>query len=865
MSLFKTRSFWSYRSDDEEYFDQNSMIITCLNGDSDYIITGSQSGVLRIFKPSCTIEDNEISGLLPTDLVIEKIFDKPILQLGYGRLVSGSLNYQTAILSPRRVSVHLLKIKEGQTEHGTQNTFELLYEHHLPRSAVNFTVGQFGGSQNRDFICVQSLDGVLSFFEQENPTFCCFLPDFLLPSPVAYVKKTDSFVTGTDNWQLVSYRYNSLSETGDVNESGKNSKTKIFPTWSYFLGEPIIDIAVREDPVNKIASIVVLGERNLFCLFDSGRLNFMKKLEYSPICFEVYIINEKIFCLIVSETNNLLIYENTTLKWCAKLQYLPVCIKRAFLRTVKGALVLLSEDGALDCCYLGTEPSLFVAPPLTERETDIEKIEEELGKLTEQIKQTYGNDLKFANQNNEKEITIKIQINQDLVRCKYETNLIDSTNAKMCVLHIDVVPRMAFEEVQVTVATLKPLKIHPNNQFFVNPEETMSIECHAYLNEDMEVPSLNFNVIVTVISSLGVPRSFCKYSVLPLKLVAESCAVQKEGEHKIILNVNQNIVPLLTLFPEFVEDIKVTSSIAFKNTSSGEPVTILVAKSSDRYRIQSNSFLALSYVIEQMILRLHKHYTNVEDFRITYSSALPTTETVFIIREHFSKREQSSRLELCLDQLGGQFRTIQKRLISKFKVKNPTPLTNLEILMDDTYLEIISTIEKLTEANKELVKSQIKLSCALNLIGNLIKIMNIEENLKENLVSVFCPTVDDLESQNWEDVMDATLGYLLRTYLAKSEKDKLRLSQTNIEKVTDISKVEKHLVQVLERISKIEKIDTEQKDVSVEIEEENKKMEKEEEEPPVGNQFGVASMRLLSARKSLLRKRHKDKEEEEDK
>ncbi|XP_050497856.1 protein PTHB1 isoform X2 [Diabrotica virgifera virgifera] len=762
MSLFKTRSFWATQSEDDEYFDQNSMIITQLNGDSDYIITGSQSGVLRILKPSCTVTDNELSGFAPNDLVIEKIFDQPILQVGYGRLVSGSQNYQTAVLSPRRLSVHLLKIKEGQTEHGTQNTFETLYEHHLLRSAANFTIGPFGGSQNRDFICVQSLDGMLSFFEQENQTFCCFLPDFLLPSPMVYVKKTDTFLTLDGSWNIVCYRYNSLSEVGERTENDPHASSKIAPLWSYFLGEPVIDINTVEDEFNKISYILILGERNYFCIYETGRLTFMKKLEYSPICFEVYMIKEKVFSLIVSETSDLLVYENTKLKWSAKLQFLPVCLKRAFLKHVKGSLVLLSEEGRLECCYLGTEPSLFVAPPLAERELDLEKVEDELKTLNERIRESYGNDLKFANQNPEKEITIKIQVSKDLVPCVYETNLKDPKDLQMCPIKVEVTPQMAFDEIQISVSASKPIKITPDIDFHLHPEDTMDFECFAFLYEDLEVPSLTVNVSVTVISSLGIARSFNKSAMLPIKLIAESSTPQKDGNHKITLSVTQNVVPLLTLFPEFGEETKTSNAIAFKNFyDSGQPVTVLLAKSSDRYRIQSSSIASLSCIIEQIIFRLNNHYRNVDEFKVVYSSALPSTEVVLYVKEHFSSRQEVSKLE------------------------------------------------------------------------------------------------------DWEDVMDAALSYLLRTSLAKSEKDKLRISQSNVEKVTDISKMEKRLVQVLERISKIETPET------VQVENENEEEEEElskpeiehEDEKPMGSQLGQASMRLLSARRSLLRKRHKNEEE----
>lgn len=89
MSLFKTREFWCTHSEDDEYFDQNSLVVSRLNSESDFVITGSQSGVLRVFKPSSQLtENNNFTGFKPTDLLIEKIINDPILQVGTGRLIS---------------------------------------------------------------------------------------------------------------------------------------------------------------------------------------------------------------------------------------------------------------------------------------------------------------------------------------------------------------------------------------------------------------------------------------------------------------------------------------------------------------------------------------------------------------------------------------------------------------------------------------------------------------------------------------------------------------------------------------------------------------------------------------------------------
>lgn len=48
---------------------------------------------------------------------------------------------------------------------------------------------------DRDFICVQSFDGVLSVFEQEQFAFTRYLNNFLVPGPLCYIHRNDCFVT----------------------------------------------------------------------------------------------------------------------------------------------------------------------------------------------------------------------------------------------------------------------------------------------------------------------------------------------------------------------------------------------------------------------------------------------------------------------------------------------------------------------------------------------------------------------------------------------------------------------------------------------------------------------------------------------
>ena len=55
------------------------------------------------------------------------------------------------------------------------------------------------------------MDGMLSFFEQESFAFGRFLPGFLLPGPLRYITKTDSFITVSSSRLVESYKYVALS------------------------------------------------------------------------------------------------------------------------------------------------------------------------------------------------------------------------------------------------------------------------------------------------------------------------------------------------------------------------------------------------------------------------------------------------------------------------------------------------------------------------------------------------------------------------------------------------------------------------------------------------------------------------------
>lgn len=65
----------------------------------------------------------------------------------------------------------------------------------------------------------------------------------------------------------------------------------------------------------------------------------------------------------------------------SRLRFEDNCRGSRCLQHLQGVIVVLSADGRLEACYLGSEPSLFVAPPLHPRGYDYTAAEQELAEL----------------------------------------------------------------------------------------------------------------------------------------------------------------------------------------------------------------------------------------------------------------------------------------------------------------------------------------------------------------------------------------------------------------------------------------------------------------------------------------------------
>jgi Bardet-Biedl syndrome 9 protein len=210
-------------------------------------------------------------------------------------------------------------------------------------------------------------------------------------------------------------------------------------------------------------------------------------------------------------------------------------------------------------------------------------------------------------------------------------------------------------------------------------------------------------------------------------------------------------------------------------------VTILVSKKSGRYRLQSGSFEALNLVAEELVSRLTKQFQKDgenEPFRIGFNEQLPFPDYFALIDRHFFYRQQMADLSAQLEKAALQFRLVQKRLLVRFKDKNPTPLGQLDVLLTDSYNQILTLVEAMDEASRGLFFAANHLTCGTGLMLQLIRFKyQLDSENFENFRNYLPPAVSDSIEQGWEETTNASLTHLLWTSLAKSTRDTSTVAQ----------------------------------------------------------------------------------------
>ncbi|XP_074913228.1 protein PTHB1 isoform X2 [Buteo buteo] len=816
MSLFKARDWWSTILGEKEEFDQGCLCVADVDNSGsgqDKIIVGSYMGYLRIFNPHPMKPGD---GVQPEDLLLEVQLREPILQVEVGKFVSGTEGLHLAVLHCRKLCVYAVSGTLGNVEHGNQYQIKLMYEHNLQRTACNMTYGPFGGVKGRDLICIQSMDGMLMLFEQESYAFGRFLPGFLLPGPLTYNSRTDSFITVSSCRQIESYKYQVLAFATDADERQEpeqqklSSGKRLVVDWVLNIGEQALDICVVSFN-QAVSSVFVLGERNFFCLKDNGQIRFMKKLDYSPSCFIPYCSVEEgtINTLIGNHGKMLNVYQDVTLKWATQLPHIPVSVKVANLQDLKGVIVTLSDNGHLQCSYLGTDPSLFQAPRVDSREINYEEFNAEMKELQKIIKEATKTQDILPKSEKHRDLIVTAEVSPDL---DAESQAIDSEVKAEAVpsvtVKITIQSRVTAQKPNLAVCVQAPLAVTCDQFIFddLEPDSSETVVLSVFLKGSCSPSELEGSCVVSYSTPTGIPKvAQCNFR-LPLRLICFPTQSSKAANHKLTIDTNKSPISFLTIFPDFVDPSEDDqANVLGFQFLTGSKTTLLASKTSQRYRIQSDQLEDLWLITKELMLRLEEHFKkqNCKDFACSFSGSIPLQEYFELIDRHFELRLNAEKFQELLSERAVQFRAIERRLLTRFKDKTPAPLQHLDTLLEGTFREVIALADAAEENQANIFQAFTKLKSATHLVIMLISLwQKLSTDQVAILEATFLPLAEDTQELGWEETVDAAISYLLRTCLSKSSKEQALTLSSQLCMPKDTSRLKKNITLFCDRLAK---------------------------------------------------------------
>ncbi|XP_077454397.1 protein PTHB1 isoform X2 [Stigmatopora argus] len=826
MSLFKARDWWSATLGEGEEFDQGCLCVGDVDNSGtghDKVVVGSYMGMLRIFSPYPAKAAEGAQGSAEAQL-LEVHLQNAIVQVELGKFVSCSDLLHLAVLHPRKLSVYSVQGTTGNVGHGDQYQIKLVYEHNLQRTACNMTYGTFGGVTGHHSLCIQSMDGMLMFFEQDSYSFGRFLPGFLLPGPLSYNPRTDSFLTVSSVRQLESFKYETLAvateaeSRQDPEQTLKTGSKRLTPDWTLILGEQALDIFVSNFSHTALF-IFVLGERNLYCLRDNGLIFFMKKLEFNPSSFLPYasLTDGTTNLLLGNHTNMLLVYQDVTLKWAAQLAFVPVALRVANFPDLKGAVVSLSWDGHLLCSYMGTDPSFFSTPKVDAREVDYEQADAEMKQLYKFIREASRTQDILPKGEDEEDVTVTACVSPEMdfpsraVIPDMDGFPVPSVNVK-----VTVRANGALASSKLTVGVQLPLAVS-HDHFVLEPlgaGSSTAVVFSAFLNARYPPADLSGDITLSYSTPTGVPHVHQSQFTLPLSLVCTSSPPSKSSAFKITVDTNQPPVDLAAIFPEFAAESEDNEGNALTlRYLPGGLVTVLASKTSQRYRIQSDTFEDIWLVTKELLARADRHFSALgsDDFKKSFGGPPPLKDYFLSVDHHFQLRLSAQKYQELLSERAAQFRAIQRRLLTRFKDKTPAPLQNLDTLLDATYTQVMLLAEEAEENARQLEEAWARLKSSTQL---LVLLLSLGHGLTPEQTAILeasmLPLLHDTLQLGWEECCDASVSHLLRTCLSRSPKEQAgALSQAGgvgpalaLAPPRDTARLKKHVTLLCERLAK---------------------------------------------------------------
>lgn len=235
---------------------------------------------------------------------------------------------------------------------------------------------------------------------------------------------------------------------------------------------------------------------------------------------------------------------------------------------------------------------MFQVPPLNMQKLNFEKTQTELIELEKEIKAGIDfTNVSSINATAERDLNIDFSINSNLEACTFRTNISNNVvplnEVQMVKASVKLHAQTHLEQIQVQFYCSAPLiasnTIRSFQQLSANQEE--QVDTYFYMSNTCDIATAVVTVVSSFINKHSIPRVIEKTKFLPLTMFYKVCAPQKDSNIKLTINMNSTTLP--TMEQLFSPDFQIDSThnaAGFKSIYSGKMVTIVVAKTSNRYR-----------------------------------------------------------------------------------------------------------------------------------------------------------------------------------------------------------------------------------------------------------------------------------------
>jgi Bardet-Biedl syndrome 9 protein len=637
--------------------------------------------------------------------------------------------------------------------------------------------------------------------------------------------------------------------------------------WKLNLGEQILDIRLgkyHSEIGQSNYDLLVLTEFSLFCLRPNGDIVFQKRLGFQPSTLCLYRrlpqasegsndVGHSIHNAIITGHHKVwMIYGDKSLLWSACAPSIPVAMEVGEFGNLQGMIVALDAEGSLSINYLGTDPpSTSVGASDVAKEINYEEMDEEHRQLLNVIRRSQGE----RRIEPKERVLIRAQVPSmldpihsydDIRRSSNRNTNNPEENAQVQLtmrIYVTYTGNSRVNNVTLSIQTPENIIASESSIVldYIDGKSSTPLILPIVLRPSTNVMprSLNVNIAAAYTLETGQPRvSQCQVK-LPMCMMCRLIPPVKSSTFKFTLETNQDPPQLTDLFEDMLTQPGCTPEWAKQVGGSGTNVmsfqyyngvdaTILVSKNAGRYRIQSNELEALWMVSKELVERLEALYQSndmrlsnsdskqehqqetASKFEVFYQEPLPLADFFGAIDAHFAQRKAKMELAAEINDRAHQFRIIQKRLLVRYKDRNPSALNCLEVLLHGTYEQLIQLSHAMEEVDLKLSMASNRLSCCVHLILMLIKYrFNLDDASGNTLASYLSPIINDHGEQGWEEATDSAMTELLRTLLAKTQTKDNNQTNNNASLLTqeltmleDTKKLKKHITIVCDRLGK---------------------------------------------------------------